>query len=36
MEKIKTIIIEKYKKKKNAQIKNIDTINDFVDEVGLF
>jgi len=36
MEKIKSIIVEGYKLKENAQIKNIDTINDFVDEVGLF
>ncbi len=36
MEKIKSIIVEGYKLKENAQIKNIDTISDFVDEVGLF
>ena len=35
MEKIKAIIIEKYQKIK-CKLKNIDTINDFVDEVGLF
>ena len=36
MEKIKSIIVEGYKLKENAQIKNIDSIGDFVDEVGLF
>ncbi len=36
MEKIKMIIVEGFKKKENAQIKNIDTVNDFVDEIGLF
>ncbi len=36
MEKIKTIIIENLKKKENVQIKTIETINNFVDEVGLF
>ncbi len=36
MEKIKTIIVEGFKKKENVQIKNIETIIDFVDEVGLF
>ena len=36
MEKIKTIIVEGFKKKENVQIKNIDTISDFVDGVGLF
>ena len=36
MEKIKTIIVEGFKKKENVQIKNIDTISDFVDEIGLF
>ena len=36
MEKIKTIIVEGFKEKENVQIKNIETINDFVDEVGLF
>ena len=36
MQKIKTAIIEKYQKKTNARITNIDTIKDFVEEVGLF
>ncbi len=36
MEKIKMIIVEGFKKKENVQIKNIDTISDFVDEIGLF
>jgi len=36
MEKIKTIIVEGFKKKGSVQIRNIDTISDFVDEVGLF
>ena len=36
MEKIKTIIVEGFKEKQNFQIRNIDTISDFVDEVGLF
>ena len=36
MEKIKTIIVEGFKEKKNVQIKNIETIIDFVDEVELF
>ena len=36
MEKIKTIIVEDFKEKENFQIRNIDTISDFVDEVGLF
>ena len=36
MEKIKTIIVEGFKEKGNVQIKNIETISDFVDEVGLF
>ena len=36
MEKIKTIIVEGFKEKENFQIRNIDTISDFVDEVGLF
>ena len=36
MEKIKTIIIEGFKDKQNVQIKSIETIIDFVDEVGLF
>jgi len=36
MEKIKTIIVESFKEKENVQIRNIDTISEFVDEVGLF
>ena len=36
MEKIKTIIVERFRENENVQIKNIDTISDFVDEVGLF
>ena len=36
MEKIKSIIVGRFKENKNVQIKNIDTIADFVDEVGLF
>ena len=36
MLKIKAIIIGKYQKDKNATITNIDTIKDFVEEVGLF
>ena len=36
MEKIKMIIVEGFKKKENVQIKNIDTVIDFVDEIGLF
>ena len=36
MEKIKMIIIDGFKEKGNVQIKNIDTISDFVDEAGLF
>ena len=36
MEKIKSKIIESFQKETNVQIKNIDTISDFVDEVGLF
>ena len=36
MEKIKSIIVEGFKEKENFQIKNIDTISDFVDEIGLF
>ena len=36
MEKIKTIIVENFKEKENVQIRNIDTISEFVDEVGLF
>ena len=36
MEKIKTIIIDGFKEKENIQIKNIDTVSDFVEEAGLF
>jgi len=36
MEKIKMIIVDGFKKKENVQIKNIDTISDFVDDIGLF
>ena len=36
MQKIKATIVEKYQKKTNAEITNIDTIKDFVEEVGLF
>ena len=36
MEKIKSIIVEGYKVKENSEIKNIDTISDFVDQAGLF
>ena len=36
MEKIKSIIIDVFQKKQNVQIKNINTISDFVDEAGLF
>ena len=36
MEKIKSIIIEGFQKKQNVQIKNIDTVSDFFDEIGLF
>ena len=36
MEKIKSKIIEKVQKESNIQIKKIDTISGFVDEVGLF
>ncbi len=36
MEKIKTIVVEGFKEKENVQIKNIEKITDFVDEVGLF
>ena len=36
MEKMKSTIIERFKKKENVQIINIDIINEFVDEVGLF
>ncbi len=36
MEKIKTIIVESFKEKESVEIKNIETINDFTHEVGLF
>ena len=36
MEKIKSKIIEKFQKESFIQIKKIDTISGFVDEVGLF
>ena len=36
MEKIKMIIVDGFKKKENVQIKNIDTISDYVDEIELF
>ncbi len=36
MEKIKTIIVKSFQDKENVQIKNIETISDFVDEIGLF
>lgn len=36
MEKIKLKIIESFQNKTNTQIKNIDTINDFVNESELF
>ena len=36
MEKIKTIIVDGFKEKENIQIKNVDTVSDFVDEAGLF
>ena len=36
MEKIKTIVVGGFKEKENVQIKNIEKISDFVDEVGLF
>ena len=36
MHKIKAKIIGKYQKNKNTMITNIDTIKDFVEEVGLF
>ena len=36
MEKVRTIIVEGFKEKENVQIKNIDTISEFVDEIGLF
>ena len=36
MEKIKSIIIKKFKESEKVQIQNIDTITGFVDEVSLF
>ena len=36
IQKIKTTIVEKYQQGTNARITNIDTIKDFVEEVGLF
>ena len=36
MQKIKATIVEKYQINTNAGITNIDTIKDFVEEVGLF
>ena len=36
MQKIKAIIVGEYQKNTNAKITNIDTIKDFVEEVGLF
>ncbi len=36
MEKIKSKIIERFQKNTNVQIRDIDTISGFVDEVGLF
>ena len=36
IQKIKTKIIEKYQKKTGAKITSIDTIKDFVEEIGLF
>ena len=36
MQKIKATIVGKYQKNTNASIDNIDTIKDFVEEVGLF
>ena len=36
MQKIKATIVGKYQKNTNARIDNIDTIKDFVEEVGLF
>ena len=36
MQKIKDTIIEKYQKNTNARVTNIDTIKEFVEEVGLF
>ena len=36
IQKIKTKIVEKYQKKTGARITSIDTIKDFVEEIGLF
>ena len=36
MEKIKSLIINKYQQQEVSQITNISTIKEFVDEVGLF
>ncbi len=36
MQKIKDTIIENYQKNTNARVTNIDTIKEFVEEVGLF
>ena len=36
MQKIKATIIEKCQENNNSRISNIDTVKDFVDEVGLF
>ena len=36
IQKIKTTIVEKYQQETNAKITNIDTIKNFVEEVGLF
>ena len=36
MEKISSIIIEKFQKTKNTSLKNISSIDNFVDETGLF
>ena len=36
MEKIKSKIIEKSQQNENVQIRNIETVDDFVDEIELF
>ncbi len=36
MQKVKSVIIEKYNKNEKALVKKINSIDDFVDEVGLF
>ena len=36
MEKISSLIIEKYKKNKKIFVKNIDSLSNFVNEIGLF